>query len=144
MTKRILIMGLPGAGKTTLAEELRDVIFKRGKSCSRINADEIRKNFNDWDFSEAGRIRQSWRMYKISLEVNTDYCIVDFVAPLIEMRENFNPDITIWVDTIKNSRYPDTDAIFVKPSKYDMRVTTQNAKQWAEIIVEHILEREND
>ena len=139
MTQRILIMGLPGSGKTTLAEELRNVFQRRDRTCSWINADHVRKHFNDWDFSREGRIRQSWRMYDLSLEANTDYCIVDFVAPLVEMRENFKPDIVIWVDTIKNSRFPDTDAIFIAPEKYDFKVTEQDAEKWAPIIVDKIL-----
>ena len=131
-------MGLPGAGKTTLAEALRTAIWEEGRTCSWINADHVRKHFNDWDFSHEGRIRQSWRMYDLSQEANTDYCIVDFVAPLVEMRDNFKPDITIWVDTIKTSRFPDTDAIFVVPEKYDFHVTEQNAEKWAEIISKQI------
>ena len=135
MTTRILIMGLPGAGKTTLAEALRIAIWEEGRTCSWINADEVRRHFNDWDFSREGRIRQSLRMYELSLEANTDYCIVDFVAPLVEMRDNFKPDFVIWVDTIKSSRFPDTDAIFVQPEQPNVRVTEQDAERWAAEIV---------
>jgi energy-coupling factor transporter ATP-binding protein EcfA2 len=135
MTTRILIMGLPGSGKTTLAEALRIAIWEEGRTCSWINADEVRRHFNDWDFSREGRIRQSLRMYELSLEANTDYCIVDFVAPLVEMRDNFKPDFVIWVDTIKSSRFPDTDAIFVQPEQPNVRVTEQDAERWAAEIV---------
>jgi adenylylsulfate kinase len=62
MAKRILIMGLPGAGKTTLAKELRLKFWEEGRTVSWLNADKIRKIYNDWDFSTEGRIRQSQRM----------------------------------------------------------------------------------
>ena len=138
MPKRILIMGLPGAGKTYLAEELRNQITEKGKIVGWINADEVRRYYNDWDFSIEGRIRQSLRMRQLSEEVNDDYVIVDFIAPLVEMRTNFAPDVTIWVDTIKSSRYPDTDAMFVPPSTCDMHVTTQDAVRWASEVVKFL------
>jgi adenylate kinase len=84
MSYRILIMGLPGAGKTTLALNLLnyfnpDVLW--------LNADEIRRKFDDWDFSERGRIRQSTRMREIANASNRDYIIADFVCQLNEMRD---------------------------------------------------------
>ena len=135
MTTRILIMGLPGAGKTTLALNLLnyfspDVLW--------LNADEIRRKFNDWDFSETGRIRQSRRMREIADVSNRDYIIADFVCPLPEMRDIYDPDFLIWVDTIKESRFEDTNRVFVPPVRYDIRVTEQDAGKWATIIYEQI------
>jgi broad-specificity NMP kinase len=137
-TQRILIMGLPGAGKTYLAARLRDQLTAEGKTVGWLNADEVRKHFNDWDFSRDGRIRQSMRMRDLADESNTDYCIVDFVAPLVEMRNNFKADWTIWMDTIEQGRFEDTNKMFVPPEVYDFRVTEQNAEKWAEFIAEHI------
>lgn len=135
MTTRILIMGLPGAGKTTLALNLLnyfspDVLW--------LNADEIRRKFNDWDFSHKGRIRQSRRMREIADVSNRDYIIADFVCPLPEMRSIFEPHFLIWVDTIAESRFEDTNRSFVPPDQYDVRVTEQDAGKWAKIIYEQI------
>jgi hypothetical protein len=153
-TKRILIMGLPGAGKTYLAERLKKCLenylgpvnenslrpIKDSQiTVAWLNADEVRRHYNDWDFSEAGRIRQSMRMRDLADEANTDYCIVDFVAPLVEMRNNFKADWTIWVDTIDRGRFEDTNKVFVAPDVYDFRITEQNADHWAEFIAEHIV-----
>lgn len=138
MTQRILIMGLPGSGKTTLAQHIVDVLQKEKKTVSWLNADDVRKKYNDWDFSHEGRIRQSHRMRELADGMLTDYVICDFVAPLVEMRNNFKADWTVWVDTIREGRYADTNAMFVEPTVYDFRVTEQNAEKWGEFIAAHI------
>ena len=135
MTTRILIMGLPGAGKTTLA---LNVLNYFSPDVLWLNADEIRRKFDDWDFSESGRIRQSRRMREIADVSNRDFIIADFVCPLPEMRDIYDPDFLIWVDTIKESRFEDTNRVFVPPVRYDIKVTEQDAGRWAEIIYEQI------
>jgi hypothetical protein len=140
MTQRILIMGLPGAGKTYLATELKKLLEDHGKTVTWFNADEVRKRFDDWDFSESGRIRQSKRMHDLAEACDTDYALCDFVAPLIEMRHNFKADWTIWVDTIREGRYADTNAMFQEPDIYDFRVIEQNAEKWADFITDHIID----
>jgi adenylylsulfate kinase len=140
MTQRILIMGLPGAGKTTLAEKLRARLDAHDKKTVWLNADRVREEYNDWDFSEAGRIRQSKRMRDLADKLNSDYAIADFVAPLVEMRNNYKADWTIWVDTIREGRYADTNAIFQEPEYYDFRITEQNSEKWADFIADHILD----
>ena len=128
-------MGLPGSGKTTLASELAPLI-----NGVRINADEVRKSANDWDFSEEGRKRQSKRMANLAIKKKQEghYVIADFICPTPEARNLFPADYIIWVDTIKKGRYDDTNQMFVKPEKFDFHVTSQNAKQWAKQIVEKI------
>jgi adenylylsulfate kinase len=145
--KKILIMGLPGAGKTFLASALKKQVESYSapmEGCfydvTWFNADEIRKKFNDWDFSHDGRIRQSLRMAQLAIHEPVDYVIADFVAPLVEMRSNFNADYTVWVDTIAEGRYADTNKVFVPPGIYDFRVTEQDAEKWAKIICAQILE----
>jgi adenylylsulfate kinase len=135
MTQRILIMGLPGAGKTTLATVLAEKL-----DAVRFNADDVRRHYDDWDFSYEGRIRQSKRMRDLADESNDRFVICDFVAPLVEMRNNFKADWTIWVDTIREGRYADTNAMFQEPEYYDFRVTEQDANKWADFIADHILD----
>jgi adenylylsulfate kinase len=133
--KIILIMGLPGAGKTTLANELAKLIESK-----RLNADEIRRAANDWDFSEEGRKRQSKRMSDAALKLKNEgnNVIADFICPTPEARKIFPADYIIWVDTIKEGRFEDTNQMFVKPENFDFHVTTQDANLWAPKIAEDL------
>ena len=133
--KIILVMGLPGAGKTTLANELAPKL-----NAKRLNADEVRKAANDWDFSEEGRKRQAKRMaeHAIKLKGEGNNVIADFICPTPEARKLFPADYIIWVDTIKEGRFDDTNQMFVKPEKYDFKVTTQDAKLWTSKIIKEI------
>ena len=133
--KIILVMGLPGAGKTTLADKLAPEL-----NAKRLNADEVRKAANDWDFSEEGRTRQAKRMADLALKLKGEgnYVIADFIAPTPEARSLFPADFRVWVDTIQKGRYEDTNQMFVKPKNFDFHVTTQDAKKWAPKIVEEI------
>ena len=133
--KIILIMGLPGSGKTTLANELATLL-----EAKRLNADEVRKEANDWDFSDEGRKRQSKRMAEFALKLKKEgnNVIADFICPTPEARALFPSDYVIWVDTIKEGRFDDTNKMFVKPEKFDFHVTTQDAKNWAPKILKEI------
>jgi len=133
--KIILIMGLPGSGKTTLASALAPLI-----KAKRINADEVRKEANDWDFSEEGRKVQSKRMADLALKKKEEgyNVIADFICPTPEARNLFPADYVVWVDTIKKGRFDDTNAMFIKPEKFNYHITTQNAKKWAIKIAEEI------
>jgi hypothetical protein len=155
--KKILIMGLPGAGKTFMAEALKkrleastDIPLEKlaqyevvptywHPTVKWFNADEVRKKYNDWDFSREGRIRQSIRMAEFAMTANADYVICDFVAPLPEMRHNFKADWVIWMDTIDQGRYEDTNKAFVPPDLYDFRITEKDADKWSDFIADHIL-----
>ena len=113
-------MGLPGAGKTYLANVLHKILGGEW-----INADKVRGDANDWDFSLNGRKRQAERMKKLADEAieKNNYVIVDFVCPTPQTRQNFNADFVIWMDTIKEGRFADTNKMFVAPKKFDFRVT---------------------
>jgi adenylylsulfate kinase len=133
--KIILIMGLPGSGKTTLANELAPML-----NAKRLNADEVRKEANDWDFSEEGRKRQSKRMADFALKLKEEgsNVVADFICPTPEARSLFPADYVIWVDTIKEGRFDDTNKMFIKPKKFDYHVTTQDAKKWSIEIIDAI------
>ena len=128
-------MGLPGSGKTTLANELAPLL-----NAKRLNADEVRKEANDWDFSEEGRIRQAKRMADFALKLKEDgnYVVADFICPTPAARSLFPADYVVWVDTIKEGRFDDTNKMFIKPDKFDFHVTTQDAKNWAPKIIKEI------
>ena len=128
-------MGLPGSGKTTLAIELAPML-----NAKRLNADEVRKEANDWDFSVEGRKRQAKRMADFASRLKNDgnYVVADFICPTPEARALFPADFIIWVDTIKEGRFDDTNKMFVKPDKFDYHVTTQDAKNWAPKIIKEI------
>ena len=116
---KILVMGLPGSGKTYLTERLQPLLRS-----AWYNADKVREMANDWDFSDEGRNRQSNRMRTLAdfEKENGRFVICDFVCPTSETRENFQADIIIWMDTITEGRFEDTNNIFVKPSKFDFNI----------------------
>ena len=138
MTCRVLIMGLPGSGKTTLAQE---IVKQLGTDATWFNADAIREQFNDWDFSEAGRIRQAGRMRELADTSATKFVIADFVCPLPVMRNLYAAHYVIWMDTIKTGRFADTNRLFVEPDCYDLRIT-QNSPSvpWGRKIAQNLLE----
>jgi adenylylsulfate kinase len=114
---KILIMGLPGAGKTTLAEPLVEAL-----DATWFNADRVREEYDDWDFSDEGRIRQANRMKTLCDQVvkNGGIAVADFVAPTPKARQDFEPDFLIWVDTIAEGRFEDTNKIFVEPTRKEV------------------------
>ncbi len=131
MPKKILIMGLPGAGKTYLADKLVPKI-----NAVWLNADKVRKEADDWDFSPEGRIRQANRMKDLSQKALDEgkNVVADFVCPTEKTRKDFNADFIVWVDTIKSGRFDDTNKIFVPPKSCNFRVTTKNAELWSILI----------
>ena len=130
---KILVMGLPGSGKTTLSDKLAPLI-----KASRVNADEVRKKFNDWDFSLEGRIRQSNRMNELSdQEIKNDNNVVtDFVCPTNDARKKFSADYIIWMNTIDQGRFEDTNKMFEIPDKQeiDFEVKEKNAE-----VIKHLI-----
>lgn len=137
--KRIIIMGLPGSGKTRFAEELKRRLEANNKKVEWLNGDEVRAKFDDWDFSIDGRIRQSVRMKQLSEASLADFVIADFVAPLKQMRDNYDAHWTIWIDTISEGRFEDTNKMFEPPSEYDFRINTQDCEFWVQHVLPSIL-----
>jgi len=130
---KILVMGLPGSGKTYLAQRLQPLL-----RAAWYNADKLREMASDSDFSKEGRIRQSLRMRAFadfeSKQGRTVIC--DFICPTKETRKNFAPDVVIWLDTIKEGRFEDTNALFEEPTNYDFRITEWNDKNHIDIASE--------
>ena len=134
--RKILVMGLPGSGKTTLAEKL---VSKLGAAW--FNADAVRQDiYSELGFSEEDRIAHATRMGKLCdwAKMGGSYVIADFVCPTKETKDNFDPDITIWMNTIESGRYEDTNKMFEKPKEVNFVITEMNDNNH-KIISEKIL-----
>ena len=129
-------MGLPGSGKTTLAKLMVPMF-----NAVWLNADQVRKEADDWDFSDEGRKRQANRMKSKALEAigNNRVVVADFICPTEQTRIEFDADYTVWMDTIKEGRFDDTNKMFQPPEKYDFRVTHMEAEMWAFLIKQDII-----
>jgi adenylylsulfate kinase len=116
---KILIFGLPGSGKSTLAEPFAKLI-----GGIWINADAVRKQYDDWDFTTEGRMRQAMRMKFLAdgVVMSGKIAVADFVCPTEEARQAFAPDYTVWMDTIQEGRFDDTNKMFEKPPQSDYHV----------------------
>jgi DNA polymerase III delta prime subunit len=144
--KRILICGLPGAGKTTLAKRLKETLG----NADWYNADSVRKQFDDWDFSPEGRTRQMKRMYDLTWKSVLDgrYGMADFVCPTQALREEFKADYVIWMNTIKEGRFEDTNKMFEAPDIVDMEITADEwwsdewVERWAKLLAVDIKDSE--
>jgi adenylylsulfate kinase len=132
---KILIMGLPGSGKTTLAKMIAPRL-----NAVWLNADEVRKQSDDWDFSPEGRKRQSLRMWTYAEEATEKgrKVVADFICPTAKTREQFGADYVVWMDTIKEGRFEDTNKMFEQPTEYNFRVTSKDAEMWAYLVVQEI------
>tara|TARA_B100000575_G_scaffold77402_1_gene60549 strand:- start:44 stop:454 length:411 start_codon:yes stop_codon:yes gene_type:complete len=135
---KILVMGLPGSGKTYLTERLVPLL-----KAAWYNADKVREMSNDWDFSSEGRKRQSLRMKTFAdfESQNGRIVVCDFICPTDETRKNFDADIIIWMDTIKQGRFEDTNKLFENPSKVDFHIkewNNENHKEIAKILTKDV------
>jgi len=135
-TKTILIMGLPGSGKTYISRCLLEHL-----DADHFNADAVRAQHEDWDFSEEGRMRQVHRMKDLCRESEKPYAIMDFVCPFTQGRQILNPDYIVFMDTVEKSRYKDTNKLFQRPLKneVDYLVEDQNGELHSECIAREIL-----
>lgn len=138
MTRKILIMGLPGAGKTTLARALAPRL-----GAVHFDADEVRTNINkDLGFTRDDRIEQARRMGWLCDRVVAagGMAIADFVCPLVETREAFGTAFVVWVDRIREGRFEDTNRLFQPPTTWDVRVEAEGAPEfWAEEIASKLV-----
>lgn len=134
--KLILIMGLPGSGKTTLAKKLVKAL-----NAKWLNADKIRSKYKDWDFTKKGILRQSKRMSILSKKFKSKYVVADFICPYVKGRRIFKPNYIVWMDTIKKGRFKKNsiDNQFEKPKNYDFRIKKKNANMWSKKISKKII-----
>ncbi len=145
---KILIMGLPGAGKTTLAAALVETLG----NCDWFNADSIRAQHKDWDFSDAGRQRQMKRMCEATSKsvAKGRYGVADFVCPTQALRDEFKGDYVIWMNTIKEGRFEDTNKIFETPIGANIEITADKwwtvewVQHWAKLLAVAIKDHEFD
>lgn len=121
---RILVMGLPGSGKTSFCKLLHKMLEYHFPDVGYYNANKVRDVFNDWDFSELGRVRQSNRMQH--LVDHHEIGIADFVCPTNVTRKKFKADFIVWLNTIETSKYKDTNRIFEKPKNVNYEITNWN------------------
>ena len=130
MAKKILIMGLSGSGKTSLAKLLAPMF-----NAVLLNEDEVRKEANDFDLSEVGRSIHTNRMKRLADEAiqNNRNVIADFECTDDE-RKDFNADYIIYMDTIKESKLK-------PPSNYDFIVTHKDAQMFSFLIKQEILDK---
>ena len=135
---KVLVFGLPGSGKSTLSEPLAEQV-----EGVWINADAIREKYNDWDFSNEGRMRQAARMRHLADGVSMagKIAITDFVCPFQKARDEFEPDYVIWMDTIKEGRFEDTNKVFEKPNSLDVNYIVDSFRPQEELKLAPILEK---
>ena len=137
---KILVMGLPGSGKSTFARKLVEDLTALGKSAEWLNADRIRQAADDWDFSDTGRKRQAERMRALadSATATGKIAVCDFVCPTQELRNIFDADTVVWMDTISKSQYEDTNKIFEEPIHYDYRITEKDSFPWSQVLADKV------
>lgn len=141
---KILIFGLPGSGKTTLAKPFAELL-----GGVHINADAVRKEYDDWDFTPEGRMRQAQRMRHLSdgVVMAGKIAVTDFVCPTEEARLAFDPDFTVWMDTIEEGRFDDTNKIFQAPTKYDYHVAEwfdDTHKQLVKVVQSYMVKKDGN
>jgi adenylylsulfate kinase len=137
---KILVMGLSGSGKSTFAKKLVEDLIALGKPAEWFNADSIRAAINDWDFSEDGRTRQAERMKRFAEGATTlgKIAVCDFVCPTQKLRNIFDADVVVWLDTISTSKYEDTNKLFEEPTHYDYRIKEKNSFPWTKVLADKV------
>lgn len=140
---KILIFGLPGSGKSTLAEPFAELL-----GGVWINADRVREHYDDWDFSPEGRMRQAQRMKHLAdgVVMAGRIAVADFVCPTEAARQEFDPDYTVWMDTIKEGRFEDTNRMFEHPPQCNYHVSQwfdNTHEQLVKVVTNYMLRQQD-
>ena len=121
---RVLIMGRCGASNTRLAAELLEELHKNGPA-EHLSSEEIRKEFNDSDYSEDGEVRTAQRMRMIADRyVDNGWPVIcDLICPTPYTRLIIDADITVWLDTVMTEQ-----DLFIEPTEdeYTLKVIDDN------------------
>ncbi len=137
--EKILIMGLPGAGKTTLALALAPQL-----NAVHFNADAVRGNIcRDLGYSLTDRIEQARRMGWLCDQVVAagHVAVADFICPTAETRQAFGASFVVWVDRITEGRFADTNRMFEPPREFQLRVTEEGSPEsWADQVLQRLQE----
>lgn len=142
LKRKILVCGLPGSGKTTLAERLVPRL-----NAVWFNADAIRQEIHkDLGFKEEDRLEHARRLGKLSdwASMGGNYVVADFCCPTEEARKLFNPDYIVWVNRIEEGRYADTNKMFQNPDQdarwddNDIVLNEGTPDEWCDTVVNHI------
>lgn len=140
MKRKILIMGLPGSGKTTLAEKL---VVKL--NAAWFNADAVRQDiYSELGFSPEDRIKHAKRMGKLCkwASMNGGYAVADFVCPTEDTRKAFDADFIVWVNRIEEGRYEDTNKMFQAPKNFDIKLEEGSPEEWVDKVIGKLNETE--
>lgn len=113
---RILVMGLPGSSKKSIAKKLTEIF----DNCSLLNSTEQRILAKDVDYSESGQMRHCYRMLSLIRKAKSNVTVIDMACPLPKMREILNPDIIVWVSDKQTCQYEDLNKIYIPPKFYDI------------------------
>ncbi len=155
MAVKILVMGVPNAGKTYFSEKLKQELEGVKVKVDWFNSDLIREqylfdalqtkkayfNYENNNNMETMRLRKAARMLNLANSSLADFVICDFVCPIPAMHKLFDPKWTIWMDTIDLDKFQKTTKNFFNPpTKYNFRIVEKKAHVWAPIIAEHILQ----
>ena len=142
MVVKVLIMALSGSGKTSTAVKLQDHLAKSGFTSVHINSDRVRDATDNWSFDYEGRIDATKWMVKTAKQIldeaKIDVVIYDMIACLQEQRDILDADITLFMDTVRMSKYADTDAAFERPSGCGIVTSFDQLDEVFDDIVEQI------
>ena len=135
--------GQPGAGKTTIATKLKDLLQteKRNwrKDVFHIDGDDLRELTLNKDYSETGRIQNIKNAQLLAYFLQAKGCdiVVSLVSPYKELREEFKNEcgeniVEIYVHTNrKRSREQFKVEGYEAPEEnfFDLDTTSENATQ---------------
>jgi dephospho-CoA kinase len=130
----ILVTSRSGQGKTYFCRQ-----FLKHISAAYFNNDDVRKQTANHSFSMEGRLLAAQNMRQLIDQSAAEIKLVDMICPTKELRAVIAPDVIVFIDSDKPSKYPDTDAIYEKPlfleAKYFFSCWTRKSDRLVERVV---------